>query len=278
MALPSFDVGWQGDKRLKPRIYVLEVRARDQPDGSPIAWLLIERQEDLRRYERDGSIYEASIRISYERVDPKHGYRVPGKGYFSGGYSRGFSGDPSVSLTSETTSKGAVFLDPQDLQGHRVGTYLMNEIVTWVRQWPDATVRSVELLEGQSHGENKARRNRFYEQFGLVFDYRDPDHREGLSRPMRAEALTPVETWKANMRELDAREFIGEVLYDHGRMKLQLEQRERGIESLTASLRRAESNPLRWALRRTWWRYSQTVLAAAVLGGLAALAWFEYRV
>lgn len=278
MALPSFDTTWQGEKRVKPRIYVLEVRRRERPDGAPVAWLLIERQEVLRRDERDGSIYEASIRISYERIEPKHSHRVPGKGYFSGGYSRGFSGEPSVSLTSETTSKGAVFLDPQDLRGHRVGTYLMNEVVTWARQWPDATVRSVELLEGQSHGENKARRNRFYEQFGLVFAYRDPEHREGLSLPMDASALTPVETWKANIRERDVREFIGEVIYDHDRMKFELSQRERAIGNLRGELQRAEARPVRWVLRQLWWRYSQTIFASLLLGGIAALAWFKYKV
>lgn len=278
MALPSFDTGWLGDKRLKPRIYVLEVRARDQPDGSPIASLLIERQEVIHRDERDGSIYEASIRISYERVEPKYGYRVLGKGYFSGGYSRGFSGDPSVSLTSETTSRGTVFLDPQDLQGHRVGTYLMNEIVTWVRQWPEATVRSVELLEGQAHSENKARRNRFYEQFGLVFDYRDADHREGLSLPMYASELKPVETWKANIRERDVREFIGEVIYEHDRMRLELIQRERAVGSLLSDMKLAEARPIRWALQRLWWRYSQTVFVSLLLSGLAALVWFKYKV
>lgn len=278
MALPSFDAGWQGGTRVKPRIYVLEVRGREQPDGAPIASLLIERQEVLRRDERDGSIYEASIRISYERIEPKHSHRVPGAGYFSGGYSRGFSGEPSVSLTSETTSKGAVFLDPQDLQGHRVGTYLMNEIVTWVRQWPDAVVRSVELLEGQSHGENKVRRNRFYEQFGLVFDYRDPEHREGSSLPMYASAITPVETWKANIRERDVREFIGEVIYDHDRMRLELTQRERAVGSLLSDIKRAEARPIRWALQRLWWRYSQTVFVSLLLSGLAALAWFKYKV
>ncbi len=278
MALPSFDAGWQGDKRIKPRIYVLEVRAREQPDGSPLAWLLIERQEVLRRDDRDGSIYEASIRISYERVESEHGHRVAWKGYFSGGYSRGFIGDPSVSLTSETTSKGAVFLDPQDLQGHRVGTYLMNEIVTWVRQWPEATVRSVELLEGQSHSENKARRNRFYEQFGLAFDYRDPEHREGSSRPMYASALTPVETWKTNIRERDVREFIGKVICDHERMKLELSQRERAVESLRSQIKQAEARPIRWALQRLWWRNAQMVFVSLLLSGLAALAWFKYKV
>lgn len=278
MALPSFDAGWQGDKRLKPRIYLLEVRARDQLDGSPIAWLLIERQEVFQCDKQDGSIYEASIRISYERIEPKHGHWMPGKGFFSGGYSRGFSGPSSVSLTSETTSKGAVFLDPQDLRGHRVGTYLMNEIVTWVRQWPDATVCSVELLEGQSHGENKARRNRFYEQFGLVFDYRDPDHREGSSLPMYASALTPVETWKANIRERDVREFIGEVIYDHNCMRLELSERERVVGSLRSKIEQAEARPARWALQRLRWRYGQTVFVSLWLSGLAVLAWLKDKV
>ena len=47
----------------------------------------------------------------------------------------------------------------------------------------------------------KSRRNWFYEQFGLVFDYTDPEHREGRSRPMLAGALVKVETWKQNITE-----------------------------------------------------------------------------
>ncbi|NKF94868.1 hypothetical protein GO290_01947 [Ralstonia solanacearum] len=271
MALPSFDSDWKNGERIKPRIYVLEIRDRDMLDDDPIAWLFIERRETYRRDERDGSIYEASIRLSYERIVPKHSHRLGGQGYFSGGYSRGYSNEPSVSLTSESTSKGAVFLDLPDLEGQRIGTYLMNEIVTWVQQWPEATVRSVELLSGQARDDNKARRNRFYEQFGLVFDYRDPEQREGLSNPMLAAALTPVETWKQNIREKDVREYLGEVLYERDQLELELSLRERAVKNLSDEIKRAEARPVRWALRQAWRRIAPPLGQVAILLTLGAM-------
>ena len=89
---------------------------------------------------------------TYQRITAKFSYRDGGKGRFDGSYSRNFN---SVSLTSTSMSKGAVFLDLPGLDGQRIGTYLMNEIVQWVQQWPETTVNSIELLAGQAHGDNK---------------------------------------------------------------------------------------------------------------------------
>ena len=273
MALPSFDSGWKDGERIKPRICVLEIRDRDKPERDPIAWLFIERQETYRRDERDGSIYMASIRLSYERIAPKHSHHMSGRGYFSGSYSRGFGDGPSASLTSESTSKGAVFLDLPSLEGQRIGTYLMNEIVMWLQQWPEARVRSVELLSGQAHGDNKARRNRFYEQFGLVFGYRDPEQCEGLSKPMFAAELTPVETWKQNICERDVREYLGGVLYERDQLEFELAQRERAIKNLSDEIKRAEACPVRWVLRRVWWRIAPPLSQVAILLILGAMVW-----
>ena len=273
MALPSLDSGWQDGKRIKPRIYMLDVRDRANVNGPPIAWLLVERQETYRRDERDGSIWEASIRISYERVESRHTRGMVAKGWFSGGYSRGYLEGPSVSLTSESIGRGAVFLDLPGLHGHRIGTYFMNEIVTWAKQWPQAAVRSVELLEGQAQGDNKARRNRFYEQFSLQFDYRDPEHREGLSRPMPAEALTPVLSWERNLRECDVRDYLADVLDEKERACAELAQRELAVAELLGELRRAEARPLRWALRRLWWRIAPSLSLLGILLVVLAAAW-----
>ena len=120
-------------------------------------------------------------------------------------------------------SKGAVFLDLPGLDGQRIGTYLMNEIVQCVQQWPEATVNGIELLAGQAHGDNKARRNWFYEQFGLVFDYTDPEHREGRSRPMLAGALVKVETWKQNITEHRMLDYLAAVLYAEERATSELQ-------------------------------------------------------
>lgn len=89
----------------------------------------------------------------------------------------------------------------------------MNELVLWARHWPKAKIHPIELLEGQAYPENKDRRNRFYENFGFEFDYTDPEHEAGRSRPMLAEALTPVNSWKENIRRHDLLDFLVESLY-----------------------------------------------------------------
>lgn len=272
MALPSFANGWREGQSVKPRILVLEIKDKDRPDDKALGWVLVEREETYRRDPRDGTIYEASIRLSYQRITAKFSHRDCGKGRFDGSYSRNFN---SVSLTSPSMSKGAVFLDLPGLDGQRIGTYLMNEIVQWVQQWPEATVNSIELLAGQAHGDNKARRNWFYEQFGLVFDYTDPEHREGRSRPMLAEALVKVETWKQNITEHRMLDYLAAVLYAEERATSELQARDRACAQLIAEQRRAEARPVRWALRRLYIHYASTVLAGLVLTALVGMAWIK---
>lgn len=272
MALPSFDNGWREGQSVKPRILVLEIKDKDRPDDKALGWVLVEREETYRRDPRDGTIYEASIRLSYQRITAKFSHRDGGKGRFDGSYSRNFN---AVSLTSTSMSKGAVFLDLPGLDGQRIGTYLMNEIVQWVQQWPEATVNGIELLAGQGHGDNKARRNWFYEQFGLVFDYTDPEHREGRSRPMLAGALVKVETWKQNITEHRMLDYLASVLYAEERATSELQARDRACAQLIAEQRRAEARPVRWALRRLYIHYASTVLAGLVLTALVGMAWIK---
>lgn len=272
MALPSFDNGWREGQSVKPRILVLEIKDKDRPDDKALGWVLVEREETYRRDPRDGTIYEASIRLSYQRITAKFSHRDSGKGRFDGSYSRNFN---AVSLTSTSMSKGAVFLDLPGLDGQRIGTYLMNEIVQWVQQWPEATVNGIELLAGQGHGDNKARRNWFYEQFGLVFDYTDPEHREGRSRPMLAGALVKVETWKQNITEHRMLDYLAAVLYAEERATSELQARDRACAQLIAEQRRAEARPVRWALRRLYIHYASTVLAGLVLTALVGMAWIK---
>jgi GNAT superfamily N-acetyltransferase len=274
MALPSFDNGWREGQSVKPRILVLEIKDKDRPDDKALGWVLVEREETYRRDPRDGTIYEASIRLSYQRITAKFSHRDGGKGRFDGSYSRNFN---AVSLTSTSMSKGAVFLDLPGLDGQRIGTYLMNEIVQWVQQWPEATVNGIELLAGQGHGDNKARRNWFYEQFGLVFDYTDPEHREGRSRPMLAGALVKVETWKQNITEHRMLDYLAAVLYAEERATSELQARDRACAQLIAEQRRAEARPVRWALRQLYYRYANTVLGVAVLTMLIGMALLRIR-
>ena len=274
MSLPSFETVRVDGQSRPPRVYVLEVRRRESPEQPPIAWLFVERVESYRKDERDDSVYEASIRISYELIGANPARNSGGRGYFCGSYSRGFSRDPLVSLTSPSTAKGAVSLDLPGLEGNRIGTYLLAQIVTWAKQWPGASVLPIELVEGQAHEENKARRNRFYEQFGLVFEYTDSGKRAGLSRPMPVQELTceeADEAWKKNLRELDVRDYVGSIRRDNERLRFDLSAREQGLEMLRRDIARAEAQPVRWAARRLWWRIQLPVIATLVLLAVAGV-------
>ena len=273
MALPAFDDAWRGKQRIKPPVCMLEVRDRDKPDGEPIARLFVHREETYRRDDRDGQMYEASIRLSYQTIEAKHSLRSRVSGSFDGSYSRGFrDGEASVSLV-----KGALFFDPDELRGHRIGTYLMNEIVTWAKQWPDAKVNSISLLSGQGHDDNRTRRNRFYESFGLRFTYSDPEQREGVSLPMSVQALTPVTSWEANIRERDPREYLAELLYERERMVIEAQQRTTAIKNLSATLDDARNRPVRWAVRRLWWRLQPILVQSALLLAVVAAIWVGLR-
>jgi hypothetical protein len=274
MTLPSLDKTWRNKQRFKPRICLLEVRDREKPDGVPIAWLFVERKESYRRDNQNGVIHTASIRLSYETIEPKYSCRAQAGEVFSGSYSRGYSEDnESVSLVGA----GGLFLDPDELCGQRIGTYLMNEIVVWAQQWPEATVGSINLKYGQSQDYNLERRNRFYERFGLVFDYHDPEHRAGVSRPMPAKALTPVTSWEANIQERDPHDYLGELLYERQRMEMDASQSATAIKNLSSKLREARNHPVRWAASQLWWRLSPYLLQGLALLAFGALVWVGFQ-
>ena len=145
----------------------------------------MERIEHVARY-ADGGISEVSFKIAY-RVIGARPDDFFSRGNFLGGYS---TFDNRVSITStQVWNDGGVFMDIPNMKGHRIGTYMMNEVVTWAKQWPSASVKNVKLLESDAYPENKARRNWFYEQFGLRFTYDQPEKRSGISLDMLAEHL-----------------------------------------------------------------------------------------
>ncbi|WP_295983322.1 hypothetical protein [uncultured Variovorax sp.] len=159
-----------------PRLQVLEIHDREKGKeaGEPIAHLLLERVETAQIDESDGSVFEASIELRFQRILPKFDTRRQSTyelGSFVGCYSKLYD---RVSLTSNAVyGDGAVFMDLSGLRGHRIGSYLFNEVVAWAKQWPDAEVKTITLNAGDATATNKVRRNRLYEQFKIAFDYND---------------------------------------------------------------------------------------------------------
>lgn len=267
MTLPAFDTSWDERKYPKPRILMLEVRDKNQPQGKALGWVVVEREETYQHAPNDQTVSKATICLSYARITADSTQMDLRRLEFQGCYSQ-YS--HAVSLTSTCLWEGAVFLDLPGLEGQRIGTYLMNEVVLWAQQWPEATVQSIKLQRSEAYPENKARRNRFYEQFGLVFDYADRDHAEGKSRPIQAGSLTPVETWRANIVEHRMIEYLGRTLRAERNIQFELQNRARAITKLAAELQHAETHPVRWAVHRLYLQHANTIVATALIALLIA--------
>lgn len=115
-----------------------------------------------------------------------------------------------ISLTN-----GHVFIPHQDCRGYRIGTWVMNEIVTWASQWPNADIVKILLGDGDATTENKVRRNKFYEGFGIKFNYFEDNKLSGYSLPMKSSDLTNNKSWNknfsGNIEVVDLVDFIKEI-------------------------------------------------------------------
>ena len=94
---------------------------------------------------------------------------------------------------------------------------------------------------------------------------------------MSVQALTPVTSWEANIRERDPREYLAELLYERDRMVMEASRRDTVIQNLTARLDEANRHPVRWAARRLWWRWQPILLQGAMLLAVGALVWVGLR-
>ncbi len=272
MALPSFAHHLGNTYTKKPRIMVLEVKDPKPPYKEVHGWLIVEREE---KQEFNGKeIFAASIQLYYQRILPNTHQWDGGKEVFSGAYSRLRN---AVSITSSSMIAGDVRLGISELYGHRIGTYLMNEIVHWVKQWPDAKLKTVRLVEGDGYGDNKKRRNWLYEQFGIEFDFSDTEQKAGYSLPMLAGGLNEVNTWKQNITEHHMEEFIARLLSD----KIALKAENKILQDSSNNnwwkneYNKAYQRPLRWALKIFLGRHIGHILIA-IIGLLAMQGLWEY--
>ncbi|KWO63780.1 hypothetical protein [Burkholderia territorii] len=265
--LPSVDDPVVEGRRMKPRILILEVRDTRKPGGKVIARIMVEREEKFERAD-DGSINKAWIRLSYRLLETEV-FACSGQGEFEGCYS-GQDNRVSITTGSSVWEHGFVTLDLPRLNGQRIGSYLMNEIVCWAQRWSEADVNSIQLLAGQARGSNTARRNRFHERFGFVFDYEDNEHRAGESRPMKVSALRQVDSWKENISEQNVVDCLNGALEAASAANRESEGLRRTVNELVGERSIFEAHPLWWATkvicrRRAGW------LVGALIVGLACL-------
>ena len=267
MAQASFDSTWENGASVSPALQVLEVRNRKNPERPPMGFFLVERIERTCACDRYATA-DNTINIIYREISDDGYPRDPARGEFRGSYHAHVN---TVSITAGSLTGGMVVIDPPSLHGHGLGTYLMNEVVRWAKRWPNATVNTINLLEGQGNGENRERRNRFYEQFGLEFEYTSAERKAGISLPMLAKDLILVDRWKQNISEHNLMEFLASTLYRKKVAESDLVQRTKAVAELIAEQRRVRRKPLRWALLQ----HANTIFWTGVVIVVGAIVWMK---
>lgn len=236
------------DGSLQPLAYAALELKPHSPHALPV-WVALERDIQVVWSHDRTSIEEASIRLSFERCDSARMHHGPiDTADFYGHYD---ARKQRVSITGRRLGAGAVYL-PEDLRGLHLGSFAMSEVVRWAKQWPHAQVESISLAPGDAYPENRQRRNRLYEQFGIVFDYDDDRRSAGRSRPMRAGDLSDCDTWRAWVAEHPLLEAFAKQVQRGDDAERKTRFRQRAVENLSGRLDWAAQYPIRACSQRLW--------------------------
>lgn len=155
-----FQKNWRERDESPAQQRVLEIKDRERP-GRIRCRVLVAREETR-------SDWSATIKLSYVSLD------ACGSGFgnhaFTGKWERFPGGEQKVSVTG-----GNLMLYGDGIpRGAHIGTYLLDEVVRWARQWPAAQVRQISLSSVDGGDDNRERRNQLYEQFGISRLVRNP--------------------------------------------------------------------------------------------------------
>ena len=137
-------------------------------------------------------------------------------------------------------------------------------------------MREVTLLASDAgDAQNRLRRNRFYEGFGLEFDFTDKDNSAGVSRSILAGNLKEVTTWAQTISGHDLSRYLRAAFSDAEETAVSPRIQARNCEELCEELRFAERHPVRW-IARAWLRNHPAGIAIAVVG-IVTVAWSWFK-
>ncbi len=240
------------------RSYVLRVVA-DKGEPTIEHILVVREKSEATWYGAAGGLRECELTISYDVF--LHGSsRKYGPCSMRANYN---ANTHIIDLTC-----GGLFLDPEELRGKSVGTFLFYRIVEWAKTWPSADVAPIGLVSLQAGPTNKERRNQFYEQFGVKFDFKDESKEEGTSKPITAQNLNLSSVsgaWTSSVREVSFVEHVDENLRQSKDIEFELIRAGFTAKNLQDRLNVINAHPLRYALLQAYQKYSYLLVPTALI-------------
>lgn len=252
---------------------VLEIEDDEHPDTPHIIGVEIERSVWKSPPLASGTITLRAYGLAGAAGD------VTGEhGRFLGAFGGHFDLNANPTASTYTLTGGNMVL-AEDLRGLRIGTYLQNEVVRWSKaQDAPGLIVPIGLSpnDALTTGE-RDRRNRFYEQFGIVFDWTPADHgierASGRSQPTLTIADVHELPFVEGMRVLDA----GNALRRFARRVERAEAKQRHAEDMRQGAKRShehERETDRQLRRAAFWlagiASAAVVVLAVILGRVTA--------
>lgn len=251
LSIPTSILRFQGfgPTQRSPQVYVLELRRQPTDMTMPLVeWVLVEKSEVMERDPNTRTVHCAKLNIFYWDLSEGANLNDVPSGDFSASYDAIWN---LVSLTSSSLDTGGyVLIEPIRLRGAHLGTYLMNLVVSWAKQWPEADVREIRLLPGDAGDDNRLRRNRFYEQFGITFAFDDPSMSAGVSQPINASNLTEVTSWKKSITEHNLVTYLRRSIEDAEALSADQRFFQQEFRAASQALNDAYQRPTTWMLKR----------------------------
>lgn len=141
-------------------------------------------------------------------------------------------------------------------KGMRIGTYMMNYLVTWAKDnYPDSSAVGIRLGHHQAYDENRERRNRFYARFGFKFKWDDDEaQREGhLDPELRIFDLRTTDKWQERIVEFSVKEGTKELFSEADRLQLECSDSKVRALSAISAMKYAKAEAERCRAGRTRW-------------------------
>lgn len=202
------------------------------------------------QFNEDSTISRSKIelRLKILKMNKQPYYEQQGEDFFSGSYNHT---GRSVQITS-----GFVILEkiPKTLRGCRIGTLLMDKVISWAKQWPEANVNTIELLAHDGGADNKIRRNKFYENFGITFEYASNDKKAGLSKDMKAQELVNHDSWKQNIEIIPSDKLAHTFFRKENELMKLIEGLQHTTNYFKSRINQAEATPIRFIMPIIMWK------------------------
>jgi hypothetical protein len=128
----------------------------------------------------------------------------------------------------------------------------MDRIVEWLQEnCPKAEVIPVKLEIGQATDDKKDRRNKFWENFGLIFEWQNSVTRKvGVSKRMKVDQLIRCKkNWERNIEEIQLLDYLDDLNQKMWNLSNDLNMMKPKYIEMENELRFARRYPLRFFMK-----------------------------